>query len=50
MEAGRGEGDSTAEAWVPTDPEYGCSYATVVVTVKQRFSLTVTAGEAVALK
>jgi hypothetical protein len=44
------KGDSTAEVWVPADPEYGCSYATVVVTVKQRFSLTVTADEAAALK
>jgi hypothetical protein len=44
------KGDSTAEEWVPADPQYGCSYATVVVTVKQRFSLTVTAVESAALK
>ena len=43
------KGDSTAEDWVPSDPSYGCSYATVVVTVKQRFSLSVTAEEAAAL-
>jgi len=43
------KGDSTAEEWVPADPAYGCSYATVVVTVKQRFSLSVTAEEAAAL-
>jgi hypothetical protein len=44
------KGDSTAEEWVPPDPEYGCSYATVVVTVKDRYELTVTPGEAAALK
>jgi hypothetical protein len=44
------KGDSTAEEWVPADPRYGCSYATVVVTVKHRFSLTVTADEAAALE
>ena len=44
------KGDSTAEEWTPSDKNYGCSYATVVVTVKQRFSLTVTAAEAAALK
>jgi hypothetical protein len=44
------KGDSTAEEWVPADPTYGCSYATVVVTVKQRFSLSVTAEEERALE
>jgi hypothetical protein len=44
------KGDSTAEEWVPADPAYGCSYATVVVTVKQRFSLSVTAEEEAALE
>ena len=44
------KGDSTAEEWVPADPTYGCSYATVVVTVKQRFSLSVTAAEERALE
>jgi Protein of unknown function (DUF1524) len=44
------KGDSTAEEWVPPDPAYGCSYATVVVTVKQEYGLTVTAPEADALR
>jgi hypothetical protein len=44
------KGDSTTEEWAPADPEYGCSYATVVVTVKQRFSLSVTGEEAAALE
>jgi hypothetical protein len=44
------KGDSTAEEWVPDDPTYGCSYATIVVTVKQRFSLSVTAEEERALE
>jgi hypothetical protein len=44
------KGDSTADEWVPEDPAYGCSYATVVVTVKQQYSLTVTTGEAAALE
>ena len=26
------KGDSTAEEWTPSDPTYGCSYATVVIT------------------
>ena len=42
--------DSTAEEWVPPDPAYGCSYATVVVTVKDRYSLSVTPAEARALE
>ena len=42
--------DSTAEEWVPEDSAYGCSYATVVVTVKQEYSLSVTADEAAALE
>jgi uncharacterized protein DUF1524 len=44
------KGDSTAEEWVPPDPAYGCSYATVVVTVKQEYRLSVTAAEAGALR
>jgi hypothetical protein len=44
------KGDSTAEEWVPADPTYGCSYATVVVTVKQEYGLTVTGAEADALR
>ena len=42
--------DSTAEEWVPPDPAYGCSYATVVVTVKDRYTLSVTPAEARALE
>jgi hypothetical protein len=43
------KGDSTAEEWVPSDPAYGCSYATVVITVKERYALSVTPAEAGAL-
>jgi hypothetical protein len=38
--------DSTADEWVPPDPAYGCSYATVVITVKDRYGLSVTPAEA----
>jgi hypothetical protein len=44
------KGDSTAEEWVPSDPSYGCSYATVVVTVKDRYALAVSPAEATALQ
>ncbi|WP_209306477.1 HNH endonuclease family protein [Blastococcus sp. CT_GayMR19] len=44
------KGDSTADEWVPPDPTYGCSYATVVITVKDRYALTVTPPEAAALE
>ena len=44
------KGDSTADVWVPADPAYGCSYATVVVTVKSRYALAVTAAESTALQ
>jgi hypothetical protein len=44
------KGDSTADEWVPTDPSYGCSYATVVVTVKSTYVLSVTPAEAQALQ
>jgi len=44
------KGDSTVDEWVPADPAYRCSYATVVVTVKQRYELSVTAAEAEALR
>jgi hypothetical protein len=43
------KGDSTADEWIPTDPSYGCSYATVVVTVKSTYALSVTSDEAAAL-
>jgi hypothetical protein len=44
------KGDSTADEWVPSDPGYGCSYATVVITVKDRYALTVTPAEDQALE
>jgi hypothetical protein len=44
------KGDSTADEWVPEDHSYGCSYATVVVTVKHRYALAVTEAEASALR
>jgi hypothetical protein len=44
------KGDSTADEWVPADPGYGCSYATVVVTVKERYALAVSPAEAAALQ
>ena len=44
------KGDSTAEEWVPSDPAYGCSYATVVVTVKSTYALSVTPAESQALQ
>ena len=44
------KGDSTADEWVPSDPTYGCSYATVVVTVKSTYALSVTPAEAQALQ
>jgi hypothetical protein len=40
------KGDSTADEWVPEDATYGCSYATVVITVKSRYALAVTSAEA----
>ncbi|WP_209309172.1 HNH endonuclease family protein [Blastococcus sp. CT_GayMR16] len=44
------KGDSTADEWVPSDPGYGCSYATVVITVKDRYVLAVSPAESAALK
>jgi hypothetical protein len=44
------KGDSTADEWVPSDPSYGCSYATVVVTVKTTYALAVTPAESEALR
>lgn len=43
------KGDSTADQWVPPNRAYGCSYATVVITVKQRYALSVTGQEQHAL-
>ena len=44
------KGDSTAEEWIPPNRAYDCAYATVVITVKQRYALSVTRAEAAALK
>jgi hypothetical protein len=43
------KGDSTADEWVPPDPTYGCSYATIVITVKDRYALAVSPDEAAML-
>jgi hypothetical protein len=43
------KGDSTADEWIPPNKAYDCSYATVVITVKQRYALSVTRAEAAAL-
>jgi hypothetical protein len=40
------KGDSTADEWLPPDATYGCSYATVVITVKDRYGLSVSPAEA----
>ncbi len=40
------KGDSTADEWIPPDPAYGCSYATVVITVKDKYGLSVSPAEA----
>jgi hypothetical protein len=44
------KGDSTADEWTPPDKDYGCSYATVVITVKDRYALAVTPAEEQALE
>jgi hypothetical protein len=44
------KGDSTADEWTPSDEDYGCSYATVVVTVKDRYALGVSRAEEQALE
>jgi hypothetical protein len=44
------KGDSTADEWVPSDLSYGCSYATVVITVKDRYALAVSPAESTALQ
>ena len=44
------KGDSTADEWVPPDPAYACSYATVVITVKSRYALSVSPAESDALE
>jgi hypothetical protein len=44
------KGDSTADEWLPADTGFGCAYARVIVTVKQRYALSVTAAEAASLQ
>jgi hypothetical protein len=44
------KGDDTADEWTPPNTAYSCAYARVVVTVKQRYDLTVTDPEAGALR
>jgi hypothetical protein len=44
------KGDSTADEWLPPSAEYGCSYAAMVITVKDRYALSVTPAEADTLK
>jgi hypothetical protein len=44
------KGDDTADEWVPPDAAFGCAYARVVVTVKQRYALSVTPAERAALQ
>jgi Protein of unknown function (DUF1524) len=48
--ANSAKGDSTADEWVPDDPAYACSYATMIITVKDRYALSVTPAEAAALE
>jgi hypothetical protein len=43
------KGDDTADEWVPPSAAFGCAYARVVVTVKQKYGLTVTQTEEGAL-
>src|SRR5688500_18392808 len=50
QEQNSAKGDSTADEWVPPDATYGCSYATVVITVKHGYGLSVSPAEADALE
>ena len=43
------KGDGTADEWVPPAAGFGCDYARVIVTVKQRYGLSVTRAELGAL-
>jgi hypothetical protein len=43
------KGDDTADQWVPPATAFDCVYARVIVTVKQRYALTVTQAEVAAL-
>jgi hypothetical protein len=44
------KGDDTAEEWAPPNTAFHCAYARIVVTVKQRYDLPVTAAEGAALR
>jgi hypothetical protein len=44
------KGDDTADKWIPPNAAFGCAYGRVVVTVKQRYDLSVTAAEDAALR
>jgi hypothetical protein len=44
------KGDDTADEWTPPNTAFDCAYGRVVVTVKQRYDLTVTDTEAAALR
>ena len=44
------KGDDTADEWTPPNAGFDCAYGRVVVSVKQRYGLTVTATEATALR
>jgi Protein of unknown function (DUF1524) len=44
------KGDDTADEWVPPSAAFGCAYARVIVTVKERYSLAVTQSELGALE
>jgi hypothetical protein len=44
------KGDDTADEWIPPNAAFGCAYGRVVVTVKQRYDLSVTAAEDAALR
>ena len=44
------KGDATADEWLPENQGFRCSYAAVVVTVKQRYGLSVSPAEADALR
>jgi Protein of unknown function (DUF1524) len=44
------KGDDTADEWTPPNAGFDCAYGRVVVSVKQRYDLSVTAAESAALR
>jgi Protein of unknown function (DUF1524) len=44
------KGDSTADEWLPPNTAFGCTYARIIITVKQHYQLTVTSAEVAALQ